>query len=136
MEYIDLKVHSKRLHVLLFDDFDVAGDKNGWSKEGLTRLGLLAQKLELAKYQVEQYNDEIDLLNKQYAEGRWSATEYADKLAELSSAQWDAVNATESIKDAIIELNEARIEEEIEGIEKQVSDFAAEVAAQSAAFNK
>ena len=24
MEYIDLKVHSKRLHVLLFDDFDVA----------------------------------------------------------------------------------------------------------------
>ena len=24
MEYIDLKVHPKRLHVLLFDDFDVA----------------------------------------------------------------------------------------------------------------
>ena len=24
MKYIDLKVHPKRLHVLLFDDFDVA----------------------------------------------------------------------------------------------------------------
>ena len=119
----------------LFDDFDVSGDKGGWSDEGLTRLGLLAQQYELSRYQIEQYNDEIDLLNKQYAEGRWSATEYADKLAELSSAQWDAVNATESIKDAIIELNEARIDEEIEGIEKEIDAYRELIEAQIEALN-
>ena len=119
----------------LFDDFDVSGDKGGWSDEGLTRLGLLAQQYELSRYQIEQYNDEIDLLNKQYAEGRYSATEYSDKLAELSQAQWECVNSSESIKDAIIELNQARIDEEIEGIEEEIDKFSELIEAQKEALN-
>ena len=118
----------------LFDDFDMSGDKGGWSDEGLTRLGLLAQQYELSRYQIEQYNDEIDLLNKQYAEGRYSATEYSDKLAELSQAQWDCVNSSESIKDAIIELNQARIDEEIEGIEEEIDKFSELIDAQKEAL--
>lgn len=118
----------------LFDDFDVSDGEGNWSKEGLTRLGLLAQKLELSRYQIEQYNDEIDLLNKQYAEGRYSATEYSDKLAELSQAQWECVNSSESIKDAIIELNQARIDEEIEGIEEEIDKFSELIEAQKEAL--
>lgn len=107
----------------LFDDFDVATEKGEWTKEGLAQLGLLTQQYELAEYQVQQYNDEIAELNVQYLAGRYSATEYADKLAELSSAQWDAVNASEAIKDSIIDLNETRINEEIEGIEKEIDAY-------------
>jgi len=107
----------------LFDGFDVADDKGSWTKEGITQLGLLAQQYELAEYQIQQYSKEIDELNKQYMEGKYSATEYADKLAELSSSQWDCVNSSESAKNAIMDLNESRIDAEIEGIEKEIDAY-------------
>lgn len=107
----------------LFDDFKVTDGNFNWSKEGLVQLGLLTQQYELAEYQVQQYNDEINQLSKDYLAGKYSATEYADRLSELSSAQWDAVNSSESIKDAIVDLNEVRINEEIDAIEKEISAY-------------
>lgn len=107
----------------LFDDFKVTDGKSAWSKEGLAQLGLLTQQYELAQYQVQQYNDELNKLNSDYLAGRYSATEYADRLSDLSSAQWDAVNSSESIKDAIIDLNEVRINEEIDAIEKEIEAY-------------
>lgn len=107
----------------LFDDSKATDDNSNWSKEGLAQLGLLTQQYELAQYQVQQYNDEINQLSKDYLSGRYSAAEYADKLSELSSAQWDAVNSSESIKDAIIELNEVRIDEEIDAVEKETDAY-------------
>lgn len=107
----------------LFDDSKVADSNFSWSKEALAQLGLLAQQYELAQYQVQQYNDEINQLNKDYLDGRYSATEYADKLSDLSAEQWEAVNASESIRDAIMDLNEVRIDEEITAIEKEISAF-------------
>lgn len=107
----------------LFDDLKISDGNGNWTNEGIAQLGLLTQQYELAQYQVKQYNDAIDKLNADYLAGKYSATEYADKLAELNSAQWDAVNASESIKDAIMELNETRIDEEIEGIEKEIDAY-------------
>ncbi len=107
----------------LLVDMDVSDESGDWTKEGLAQLGLLAQQYELAQYQVQQYNDEINKLNSDYLAGKYSATEYADKLAELTSAQWDAVNAAESAKDAIMKLNEARVDKEIEGIEKEIDAY-------------
>ena len=107
----------------LFEDSKVTDGDSGWSKEGIAQLGLLAQQYELAQYQVQQYNDELNQLSSDYLAGRYSATEYADRLSELSSAQWDAVNASESIKDAIVELNKVRIDEEISAIEKEIDTY-------------
>ena len=104
----------------LFEDFKVTDGNFNWSKEGLAQLGLLTQQYELAQYQVQQYNDAIAELNAAYGAGKYSATEYVDKLSELSSEQWDAVNSSEAIKDAIIDLNETRINEEIDAIEKEI----------------
>ena len=100
----------------MFEDIDVTDGKGNWSNEGITRLGLLTQQYELARYQVQQYNTEIDELNKQYLAGKYSLIEYQDRLADLSKSQWNAVNASESIKDAIVSLNETRINESIDGI--------------------
>ena len=77
---------------------EVATPDNQWTAESLTQLGLYAQQYELATYQVSQYADEIDRLNADYLTGKYSATEYADKLADLSATQWKAVNAAESAK--------------------------------------
>lgn len=107
----------------LFDGMEVSDDKGIWSKEGIAQLGLLAQQYELAQHQVQQYNDEIAELKAQYAAGKYSATEYMDKLSQLSKEQWDAVNATEAAKDAILKLNEARVEAQIEGIEKEIKVY-------------
>ena len=109
--------------ISLFDGMEVSDDKGVWSKEGIAQLGLLAQQYELAQHQVQQYNDEIEELKAQYAAGKYSATEYMDKLSQLSKEQWDAVNATEAAKDAILKLNEARVEAQIEGIEKEIDAY-------------
>lgn len=109
--------------ISLFDDEKVSDGIGGWSKDGLTQLGLLTQKYEIAKYQVSQYEKELATLNQQYAEGRWSTIEYQDRLAELSQSQLDAANSAEDIKDAIIELNEIRINESIEIIEDEIAKY-------------
>lgn len=107
----------------LFDDFEVSDDKGIWSKEAIAQLGLLSQQYELAQYRVQQYNDEIDELNAQYLQGKYSATEYADKLAELNDGMWDSVKASESAKDALMDLNKTRIENQIKGIEKEIDAY-------------
>lgn len=44
-------------------------------------------------------------------------------MSDLSSAQWDAVNSSESVKDAILNLHEARVKEEVEAIEKEIDAY-------------
>lgn len=107
----------------LFDDMEVSDDKGIWSKEGIVQLGLLAQRYELAQHQVQQYGDEIDELNAQYLAGRYSATEYADRLASLNSSMWDSVKASESALSSIMDLNEARVENAVKGIEKEIESY-------------
>ena len=107
----------------LFDGMDVSDDKGIWSKEGIAQLGLLAQQYELAQHQVQQYNDEIEELKAQYAAGKYSTTEYMDKLASLNSSMWDSVEASESALNSIMNLNEARVENAVKGIEKEIDSY-------------
>lgn len=120
----------------LFDDFDVSDGSGNWSKEGLTRLGLLAQNLELSLHEVQKYNEQIELLNQNYAEGKYSALEYAEKLSTLKSSQMDCVNSSEAIKGAIVELNSKLVEESIEAIEKETDAFRKNIEAQIESIEK
>ena len=112
----------------------VATVENKWTDEGLAQLGLLAQQYELAKYQVAQYNSEIERLNQLYLEGRYSTTEYMAALAELKSKQWDAVNASESALETMRELNKERVNIVIEGINKEIDAYAKLIQAQKDAL--
>lgn len=110
----------------LFDDFNdirVSDGKGTWTKQAIATLGLYAQQYELAQYQVGQYGEAIDRLNQDYAAGRYSATEYADKLADLVKGQWDAVNSAESLEDAVYDLNKTRVDEEIKIIEDEIDAY-------------
>ena len=104
----------------LIEDVDVSDSEGIWSKEGLTQLGLYAQEYEKAIYAANMYGEEIEQLNQVYIRGEYSATEYSDKLSELKDAQWDEINSSESAKDAIMDLNKARIDIMVNAIEEEI----------------
>lgn len=110
----------------LFDDvneINVSDGKGNWTAEAITTLGLHAQEYENAQLRVQQYGEAIEKLEADYADGKYSTTEYMDKLAELTQGQWDAVDAMHSAEDAIISLNETRINEEIETINEEIEAY-------------
>ena len=94
-----------------------------WTDEGLASLGLYAQQMEIAEFEARQYAEAIDDLNDQYAEGRYSESEYLEKLEELTSEQYDSIDAYYEAQDAIVELNEARVDMIKEGIEKEIEAY-------------
>lgn len=119
----------------MLSDKDVATADNVWTKEGLSQLGLYAQQYELAKKQVSQFNQEIDELNKQYANGKYSVTEYTTKLAELKEQQWASVKSAKAAKESIIELNKARVDIVVEGIQKEIEAYKELIEAQKDALS-
>lgn len=94
-----------------------------WTKEGIASLGLYAQQMEIAEYQSKQYTKAIDDLNKDYANGKYSESEYLEKLNELKSAQYDAIESYYDAQDAIKELNQTRIDAIKDGIEKEIDAY-------------
>lgn len=110
----------------LFDDFNeirVSDGKGTWTDQAIATLGLYAQQYELSRYQAGQYGEAIDKLNKDYASGRYSATEYADKLADLVKGQWNCVSSAEQLESSIINLNKIRVDEEIKTIEDEIDAY-------------
>ena len=120
--FSDIKTQLSNI-VGMISDVDVSDEKGVWSKEGLTQLGAYAQQYELARHNVEKYEEEINKLNQAYNNGLYSTTEYIDKLSDLAQAQWEQANAAEDAKKSIIELNKARVELIKEGIQKQIDAY-------------
>lgn len=113
---------AEHLRNLIKDD-DLVDDAGNWSADGITALGLAAQEMENAKYRAEMYGKEIQQLKKYYKAGRYSQDEYNEKLQELKSSQWDCIEAYESAQDAIIDLNEVRIDAVKDGIQKEIDAY-------------
>lgn len=107
----------------LIDDDDIADEVGNWTSDGITSLGLLAQQMEKAKYRAELYGKEIEQLNKDYAAGKYSTDEYNEKLKDIKDSQWDSIDAYESAKKAIIDLNKTRIEAVKDGIQKEIDAY-------------
>ena len=107
----------------LIDDDDIADDVGNWTTDGITSLGLLAQQMEKAKYRAELYKEKIELLNKEYEIGKYSTDEYNEKLKDLKDSQWDSIDAYESAKKAIIDVNKTRIEAVKSGIQEEIDAY-------------
>nr|DAF25316.1 MAG TPA: minor tail protein [Caudoviricetes sp.] len=113
---------AEHLRNLIKDD-DLTDDVGNWTEAGITALGLASQEMENAKYRAELYGKEIEQLKKDYKAGLYSQDEYNDKLQELKSSQWDCIDAYESAKDAIVDLNKTRIEAVKDGIQKEIDAY-------------
>ena len=113
---------AEHLRNLIKDD-DLTDDAGNWTEKGITALGLASQEMENAKYRSELYGKEIKQLKRDYKAGLYTQDEYNDKLQELKSSQWDCIEAYESAKDTIIELNKTRIEVVKDGIQKEIDAY-------------
>ena len=76
--------------------------------------------MEIAECKARQHAEAIDDLNKDFKAGKYSESEYLEKLNELTSAQYDSIESYYEAQDAIVELNEARIDTIKDGIEKEI----------------
>lgn len=100
-----------------------SADQVEWSKEGLASLGLYAQQMEIAEYTAKQYAEAIDDLNADFKAGKYSESEYQEKLEELTSAQYDSIEAYYDAQEAIKDLNKTRVDSIKEGIEKEIEAY-------------
>jgi hypothetical protein len=100
-----------------------SADAVEWSKEGLASLGLYAQQMEIAEYTARKYDEAIDDLNNDFKAGKYSESEYHEKLEELTSAQYDSIEAYYDAQEAIKNLQKARVDAIKEGIEKEIDAY-------------
>lgn len=107
----------------LIDDEDITDEMGNWTNEGITKMGLLAQEMERAQYRAEQYAEQIEYLNQEYAAGKYSTDEYNEKLQELKDGQWDSIKSYEAAKDAIVDLNKTRVQAVKDGIQKELDAY-------------
>ena len=107
----------------LIADEDVATEDGAWTAEGTTRLGLAHQEMAYNKEVAEQYADEMKDVQDAYDSGRISEKKYYETMQELSDGQWEAINAYEETKDAIVAIEEARIDMIEEGINKEIEAY-------------
>ena len=107
----------------LIEDEDVATEDGEWTAEGLTRLGIEYQNMSRSKVAIEELNDEIAYWDDLLAQGQITEKEHAEKTQGLTDQLWDQVNAYESSEDAIVDLNESRIDMIEEGINKEIEAY-------------
>lgn len=98
-------------------------DTAEWTDEGITSLGLYAQKLEVAEMQADKYAKEIRYLNDNWKALGYTEQEYVEKLEELKANQFDAIKAYNQTKDAIVDLNKERVDEIKNIINKEIEAF-------------
>lgn len=96
----------------------VSGDFSGYSKDAITSMSSNAQKMQTANYVIEKTNKEIANLKASYDKGELSVSEYTERLESLENTLWDNISTYNSAKEAIVEIAKARINEEVEAIEK------------------
>lgn len=98
-------------------------DTGEWTEEGITTLGLYAQKMDAAEVQAKKYEEQIKYLNKNWKKLGYTEQEYVDKLDELKSGQYDAIKAYNDTKDAIVDLNKERVDAIKNGIQKEIDAY-------------
>jgi len=107
----------------ILSNSDVVDEAGNWTDEGITQLGLYAQKMEAAEVQAKKYEEEIAYLNDNWEKLGYTEQEYIEKLDELKSGQYDAIQAYHDTKDAIVDLNSERVEAIKEGIQKEIDAY-------------
>lgn len=108
---------------LVPEELDKLLSKDWANDSGLTTLGLYAQQMEMAQHNANQYAEAIKELKQQYAAGRYNETEYLSKLNELTSAQYENIEKYYDSRDAIVELNEARVDGIKNAIQKELDAY-------------
>lgn len=100
----------------LIDD-DMAFDSDGnLTQYGVDKMALLIKQYETARKEVQNYQNDIDNLNKLYQQGEYTQEEYNEKLAELQSGMLDAASDMKNYQDSIIEMQKKMAQNELDNL--------------------
>jgi len=107
----------------LMSDDDVAYEDGSWTAEGISRAGLAFQEMEMQKQVIEECNEQLEEQKRLLDAGEISQDKYYENTQAIKDAQWSAIKAYEAAEDAIIDLNEARIDMIEEGMNKEIEAY-------------
>lgn len=105
----------------LLSDADLFDDNAIITDSGIAQLGLMSTELISAKQQVANYNVAIEALQKDLKNGNITQAQYNEQLQEYQKDQMDAVAATKSARDAILDLIRDGINKETEAMEELIN---------------
>ena len=94
-----------------------------WTDEAITSIGLQAQAMAVAEKKAAEYQKEIEYLDANWEELGYSETEYKEERAGLVDSMWTEIEAIESAKDAIVDLNRRRVDAIKDGIQKEIDAY-------------
>ncbi len=72
---------------------------------------------------LDEYNSGLEDLTKAYGISTMSEQEYYDYMQKLKDGQWDSIKAYEDAKDAIIDMEEARIDMIEKGLNEEIEAY-------------
>lgn len=104
------------------ENMEFWGEKDvQYTDEALASMGLYVEQMEIAKEKQQEYNEQIKYLKAN--KGNYSESEYKEKLAELTQGVYDSIEAQQEAKNALVDLEKARVEYVKKGIEKQIEAY-------------
>ena len=106
----------------LMDEDKMFNDKGEITNQGITGFALLAQQYDTYFSQVQEYQKEINKVQKQLAKDPYNQ-DLVDKLKELKAAQQDAAANAKKTKDSMVDLTEKGIKKQIDYIKKLIDDY-------------
>jgi len=107
----------------LISDDEALDEYGEYTDKGITKLGLYAEQMSQSKNLVSQYGTAIATLKKELKAGTITQKQYDEELANYQSLQRDAVSQTQAAEEAIANLEKARIQTEIDAIDKETDKF-------------
>lgn len=103
---------------------DLISDKMKFDSDGkLTDLGRTSIAIDVAGFensraQVKTFEEEMQILNDLYAQGKYTEQEYNEKFEEIQENIIDATKNTMSFTDAIVDMAKAMAENELDALNK------------------
>ena len=81
------------------------------------------QQMTYYKQSAEEVAKKMEDVEESYKRREINEKKYYETMQELSDQQWDAIEANKGQKDAIVDLNEARIDMIEDGINKEIDAY-------------
>lgn len=106
----------------LLDRKDSFSDSGKITDEGLTKLGLYAQKYNTYMAQADLYGEELLYIERQLAEDP-SNIDLIERKQELLEAQRECIEAAEDEKDSMIELVEEGIQAQLDALSELIDKY-------------
>lgn len=122
MHKVAEKLEATLSNVAKLIDDSMAFDKDGnITAYGIAQMSLLVKQFENAQTEVNNYANDIENLNKLYAQGYYTETEYSDKLAEIQNNLLGSAANMKSYLDSIKNMYKQMDQEELNNLKELIS---------------